>query len=128
MAGSASSRLPKVFHTHAVAALSVQHQGASAISRLTLTSRMLDLAFPQGVPSAASDLDDTQRLALETIVEHGGWTLGSGQWVNYTEALRGFGLPSTQRTLQAWLRGEPAGVGRGETTAPRKKRTKKPPA
>ena len=126
--GAASSRLPKSFHARAVEALSLQHREAKAFSRLSLTTRMLGLAFPQGVPASVTELDDMQRLALETIVEHGGWTLGSGQWVNYTEALRGFGLPSTKRTLQAWLRGEPDGVGRGETTATRKKRTKKPPA
>ena len=103
--GTCVARLPLHHQAAAVDALCEQHKGASVTDGLMLSSRLLSLVFGNlPVPSNAAELLPLQRLAVETIRQHGAFTWGTGTFGNYTNMLRDWGLPDSPEAIEWWLR------------------------
>lgn len=70
---------------------------------LDITRALLLLMFA-GKPTPMKDtpvhaLDALERMALQTIAEHGGWKIDGADFVNYSEIVRAYGLPDSQEKL-----------------------------
>ncbi|HSH05534.1 MAG TPA: hypothetical protein VLL52_23665 [Anaerolineae bacterium] len=74
---------------------------------LAVTRALLDLIIDRQAPplteTPSSQLTPHQRLALNTIVNHGGWFIGEHIFGNYSSLLRRYGLPNNQADLRAYL-------------------------
>jgi hypothetical protein len=53
------------------------------------------------------DLNPLEIKVLNSIYEHGGWTLGTSGFVNYSELLRSAGMPDSKEKLKRFLNNEP---------------------
>lgn len=53
------------------------------------------------------DLNPLEIKVLNSIYEHGGWTLETGVYVNYFELLRSAGIPDSKEKLKRFLNNEP---------------------
>lgn len=74
---------------------------------LDITRALLDLVVA-GKPTPikdtpASSLDPLELLALRTIAEHGGWKINGAVFVNYSELIRGYGLPDSPEKLLTYV-------------------------
>ena len=49
------------------------------------------------------DLNSLELMVLNAILNHGGWTLGRGVFVNYANLLRSAGIPSSKEKLTEYL-------------------------
>ena len=98
------ARLPAAHTRRAVQAIARQHRDAEIMLKLSLGGSLLRVAFPDGpAPKRADALSDVQRDALECIRDHGAFTWGGGQFGNYADLLRRWGLPTTKQDLTTWL-------------------------
>jgi len=52
------------------------------------------------------DLTPLEIKVLNSIYKHGGWTLGTGEFVNYSELLRSTGIPDSKEELKRFLSNE----------------------
>ena len=52
------------------------------------------------------DLTPLEIKVLNSIYKHGGWTLGTGEFVNYSELLRSTGIPDSKEELKRFLNNE----------------------
>ncbi|MCA9642177.1 MAG: hypothetical protein H6718_07825 [Polyangiaceae bacterium] len=99
-------QLPDEHRAAAVSAVARQHRGCEAPAGLTLTASLLQLAFGASqVPKRASELNHTQREALEAIRDHGAFLWRGSVFGNYASMMRGWGLPTTAAALGEWLKG-----------------------
>ena len=48
-------------------------------------------------------LAELEGIGLTAIVEHGAWNLDGGTFVNYTNAVAGFGLPDHKEIFEMWI-------------------------
>jgi hypothetical protein len=104
LAARCLARLPSSYRTQAIYSVAQRHIAADTLTRLALTGSLLAIAFgDHGVPARAAELDLLQRYALETVRDHGGWTISGVEFGNYTELMEGRGLPGQRDALAQWL-------------------------
>lgn len=100
LVAGALSALPEAYRPRAALAIARAHVDADDDARLQMTPKLLHLAFSRRPPASASELTPTERMAVETCLEHGGW-----RWGNYGILMREWGLPSSRDALRTWLAG-----------------------
>jgi hypothetical protein len=104
LVGRCLARLPPAQIERAVDALAQQHVSANPMTRLSLTTSLLSIAFgDQPAPATAAQLSALQRRALEAIRDHGAWIIVGSQFANYAQLVAGWGLPRDRDLLARWL-------------------------
>ncbi|PHN02508.1 hypothetical protein [Flavilitoribacter nigricans] len=90
-----------------ISALSKALETANAYQALDLTRSLLSLINEtRAVPlreAKRSALNASEVEALRAIYQHGGWTLGQGDFVNYLELLKAYGIPDSRTALAGYL-------------------------
>ncbi len=87
-------------------------ESVSAYQALDITAAILEILNKdrtesiENTPLAA--LDHLELQSLKAILDHGGWSLGHGTFVNFTNLLKAEGIPDNTAALSAYLQNGPA--------------------
>jgi len=90
--------------SEAIDAMCRQFEGASPMDKLALTRALLTMVLPGKLPDHPAALTPGQRRALETIRDHGAFTVGDGIFANYTGLVAAWGIPQSPDEIETWLR------------------------
>jgi hypothetical protein len=109
-ASAALSRYGKHEKEKVIPALCKAMESVNAYQALQITSAILSIINDQRTkPIKDEKLDNLNSLeikALNSIHDHGGWTVGTGIFVNYSDLLRSAGIPDEKEELKKFLDGE----------------------
>jgi hypothetical protein len=83
-------------------------RGVDGPTALRLLEPLLRGVFHDAPPHLAQDLTSTQRRVVETLAEsRKSWTWGGHRFVNFSQTVSGWGLPSTPEQVALYLAGQP---------------------
>ncbi len=92
----------------AVPALCKALEGVGAYAALDIAEALLKLTIVDTekpiTETPAHALDSLTGMALHAIADHGGWKLSGGEFVNFGELMRAYGLPGNRKEFQEYVK------------------------